>query len=183
MDWLVYLVEGLFLVLFLATLWTWYRQRDPVSRDLSLVFSALAVLFLAEAWELITGVPAGFLGAVGGALSAVGAVLLILQPVFTLHLVSLIRPIPRRLLIGGTVVLLAPIIPALLLRSALGAAGPMTFILVGAFVVLEAIAAIYLLLEAIRRDGPVSYPHPKKCREQRPLFSRSWPASGTSLPS
>jgi signal transduction histidine kinase/DNA-binding response OmpR family regulator len=152
MDWLVYLVEGLFLFLFLATLWTWYKQRDLVSRDLALVFSALAVLFVAEAWELITGVPAGLL-------SAIGALLLILQPVFALHLVSLIRPVPRRLLFGGTIALLAPVVPALLLRGTPGASGLMTvatFVLIAAFVVLEAIAAVYLLLEAIRREGPVS---------------------------
>ncbi len=152
MDWLVLLVEGLFLVLFLATLWTWYRQRDAVSRDLVLVFSALALLFVAEVWELVSGLP-------GGLVSTAGAVLLILQPAFTLHLVSLIRPVPRRLLVVGTIALLAPMLPALLLPdppAALGLKPAVTFIVVAIFVVLEAMAAIYLSLEAIRREGPVA---------------------------
>lgn len=152
MDWLVYLVEGLFLVLFLATLWRYIKQRDPVSRDLALVFSALAVLFVAEAWELITGTPASLV-------SAIGAVLLLLQPVFTLHLVSLVRPVPNGLIRGAAILLIALMVPALALPAppaALGLKPIATVIAVGAFIAFEAAAAIYLLLEAVRREGPVA---------------------------
>lgn len=152
MDWLVYLVEGLFLVLFLATVWRFYLQRDPVSRDLALIFSALAVLFVAEAWELITGRPASIA-------SATGAVLLLLQPVFTLHLVSLVRPVPNGLIRGAAIVLVVLMLPALALPAPPAAYGLKTIatvVAVGAFIAFEAAAAIYLLAEAVRRKGPVA---------------------------
>ena len=151
MDWLVAVVEGLFLVLFLATLASYLRQRDPVSRDLALTFSALAVLFVGETWEQATGGSSPILSAVGG-------ILLLLQPAFTLHLVSLVRPVPRRLVTASVVVLLALALPALLLPAPPAAFGlkPMALVAaVGAFVAVEVTAAIYLLLEAVRREGPV----------------------------
>jgi signal transduction histidine kinase/DNA-binding response OmpR family regulator len=152
MDWLVAVVEGLFLVLFLATLWRYLHDRDPVSRDLALIFSALAVLFVGEAWEQATG-------ASSPVLSAVGGMLLLLQPVFTLHLVSLVRPVPRQLVWASAIVLVALAIPALLLPAppaAFGLKPTATIAAVAVFIVVQAVAAVYLLLEAIRREGPVS---------------------------
>jgi signal transduction histidine kinase/CheY-like chemotaxis protein len=153
MDWLVLIVEGLFLILFLATLLRYLRDRDAVSRDLALIFSALAVGFVDEAWEQATGAPFAVL-------SAVGAVLLLAQPVFTLHLVSLVRPVPRALVWSSAVLLFGGVVPVFLLpadpEGALGPRTLATILVVGVFVVVEAIAAVYLLLEAIRRRGPVA---------------------------
>jgi signal transduction histidine kinase/CheY-like chemotaxis protein len=153
MDQLVLLVEGLFLVLFLATLLRYLRDRDLVSRDLALIFSALAVAFVAEAWEQATGSELGVL-------SAIGSVLLLAQPIFTLHLVSLVRPVPRPILWGSAVLLLGGLVPVFLLpadpEGTLGPRSIAAIVVVGVFVVVEAAAAIYLLLEAIRRRGPVA---------------------------
>ncbi len=152
MDWLVWLVEGLFLILFVATLRRYITLRDPVSRDLALVFSALAVLFVAEAWELTTGERAGLV-------STIGAVLLLLQPVFTLHLVSLVRPVPNGLIRGAAIILIALMVPALALPAppaTFGLKTVATVVAVAAFIAFEAAAAIYLLFEAIRREGPVA---------------------------
>src|SRR5512143_513225 len=88
MQALVYVAEGLFLVLFLATLREFVRRRDPVSRDLALVFSPLALIFFAEAWTAAAGTMPVIVGLV-----LVG--LLLLQPFFLLHLVSLVRVVPR----------------------------------------------------------------------------------------
>ena len=143
---LVYLVEALFLVLFLATLRRFVLQRDPVSRDLALVFSPLAGLFVVELWEQVVGPlpdPVGL----------VWAALLLLQPVVTLHLVSLVRPVPRGALWLALAAMTVTGVPALLIDE------PDQLILlaaVGFFVAIEAAAAIYLLLEAIRREGPVA---------------------------
>jgi len=153
MDQLVLVVEGLFLILFLATLLRYVRDRDPVSRDLALIFSALGVGFVAQAIEQATGTEVGVL-------TAITAVLLIGQPVFTLHLVSLVRPVPRALLWGSAALLGAATVLVVLLPAVPeGTIGPRTlagFVLVGIFVIAEATAAAYLLLEAIRRDGPVA---------------------------
>ena len=153
MDSFILVVEGLFLVLFLATLFRYLRQRDPVSRDLALIFSALAVLFVSEAVEQATGSPLTVL-------SAIGAGLLIAQPVFTLHLVSLVRSVPRAFVWGSAALLVGATIPLFLLPAVPeGTIGPRTvagFVLVAIFVIVEATAAAYLLLEAIRREGPVA---------------------------
>jgi signal transduction histidine kinase/CheY-like chemotaxis protein len=143
---LVFLVEGLFLVLFLATLRRFVLQRDPVSRDLALVFSPLAGLFVVELWG-------EFVGTVPDEVRLVWGGLLLLQPVFTLHLVSLVRSVPQRALWLGLAATAVTGLPALLIED------PTQVILLGAvgsFVAIEASAAVYLLLEAIRRDGPVA---------------------------
>jgi signal transduction histidine kinase/CheY-like chemotaxis protein len=143
---LVYLVEGLFLVLFLATLRRFMARRDPVSRDLALIFSPLSGLFVVELWG-------DFVGAVPDTVNLLWGSLLLLQPVFTLHLVSLVRPVPQRVLwlsLGATI---ATGLPALAIED------PSQVILLGAvasFVAIETAAAAYLLLEAIRRHGPVA---------------------------
>ena len=54
----IYIVEGLYLLLFLATVWRYLRQRDPITRDLALIFSPLAIAFVAELWERAAGAPA-----------------------------------------------------------------------------------------------------------------------------
>ena len=153
MDWPIYLVEGLFLVLFLATLWRYLRQRDPVTRDLALIFSGLAVGFVAEAWEQATGERSMLLAGAFG-------VLLLAQPVFALHLVSLVRPVRRTLVWGSAAVLIAATVPMVLLPAdPEGSLGPRSIsgiVLILMFVVIEATAAIYLLLEAVRRQGPVA---------------------------
>src|SRR5512146_1677739 len=154
MQAVVYVAEGLFLILFLATLREFLRRRDPVSRDLALVFSPLALIFAAEAWSALAGsipVPLG--------LVLVG--LLLLQPFFLLHLVSLVRVVPRPALWLGLILAVASV-PAILLTQRLGVstssgsstspASPVTIVVVGAFVAIEAGAAVYLLLEALRRD-------------------------------
>lgn len=158
MQALVYVAEGLFLVLFLATLREFVRRRDPVSRDLALVFSPLALIFLAEAWTAVAGTLP-----VVAALVLVG--LLLLQPYFLLHLVSLVRVVPRQAL-WLALVLAAVSVPALVLTQSLTGSSssgsstsppsPVSLVVVAAFVALEAAAAVYLLLEGIRRQGPVA---------------------------
>jgi hypothetical protein len=140
---LVYLVEGLFLVLFLATLRRFVLRRDRVSRDLALVFSALAGLFVVELWEQ-------FVGTVPAAVNLFWAGLLLLQPVVTLHLVSLVRPVPQRALWLSLAATIATALPVLVVPNP---GGVVVLLAVGAFVAIEAAAAIYLILEAIRREG------------------------------
>lgn len=141
---LVYLVEIIFVVLFLATLAEYIQRRDPVSRDVTVSFSALAVLFVTSLWRDLGGGGLAVVTSVAGAL-------FILQPVFTLHLVSLIRHVPKRLFWAGTVLLAGTGIPLI----TLGVRNPvLTAIVLVTFVGMEAAAAGYLLLEARYRSGP-----------------------------
>lgn len=146
MQLLVYVVEGLFLVLFLATLGEYLRHRNPISRDLALVFSSLAFLFVAQALEDVSGRDLAVAG-------RIGAVLLLLQPVFLLHLVSLVRPVPRLALWGSAVVLAGTSVIVLAIPDP---PQMLALALVTFFVITETLAAAYLLLEAIRRTGPLA---------------------------
>lgn len=141
---LLYLAEIIFFALFLATLAQYIRRRDPVSRDVMLAFSALAVLFVVSLWRDFGGGAPEIVRVIGGSL-------FILQPVFTLHLVSLIRPVPPRLMWAGAAVLVAAGIPVVALRVQ---APPATVLVAIAFIGMQAAAAGYLLLEARRRKGP-----------------------------
>jgi signal transduction histidine kinase/DNA-binding response OmpR family regulator len=141
---LLYLAEIIFFVLFVATLAEFLRRRDPVSRDVMLSFSALAVLFVVSLWQDLGGAAPDFVRAIGGGF-------FILQPVFVLHLVSLIRRVPAPLYWGGTILLAATGLPLVVLQIR----APILTVLVAiAFIGMQAAAAGYLLLEARRRTGP-----------------------------
>jgi len=143
MDPLRLTVELLFGIVFLAVARRYVRRRDAISRDLVLAFAGLGLTLVVEIWRAGVGPTPP---PIGIAL----AVLLLLQPLFVLHLVSLIRDVPRSLLVGATAVLLGSVAAALILRPA----PVFSLIAVGAFIGIEAIAAILLLLEARRRRGP-----------------------------
>jgi signal transduction histidine kinase/CheY-like chemotaxis protein len=144
-DLIARVVQAIFLVLFLATLVEYLRHRDPVRRDVMLAFSGLAVLFVFQVWrDLGGGVPVPA--------TIAGGALLLLQPVFTLHLASLVRSVPRPVVYGSaTLILLSVAAAATVARGPLASA-----IALGSFIGVEALAAAYLLLEARRRRGPAA---------------------------
>jgi signal transduction histidine kinase/CheY-like chemotaxis protein len=144
-DLIALVVEAMFLVLFIATLVEYVRRRDPVRRDVMLVFSGLAVLFVLQVWR-------GLTGTVPVAVSIPAGVLLLLQPVFALHLASLVRGVARPILIGAAALIIVSI-----LAAATVARGPVaTVVALGSFIGVEALAATYLLVEARRRRGPAA---------------------------
>src|SRR6266550_1084867 len=87
----------LFILLFAATMIEYVRRRDPISRDVTLTFSGLALISVMSLLKDWIGTPAPLVFVALG--------LFLLQPVFTLHLVSQIRPVPGRLLWGGAALL------------------------------------------------------------------------------
>jgi signal transduction histidine kinase/CheY-like chemotaxis protein len=137
-------VELIFAIVFAWSLATWVRRRDPISREVTLVFSALGSLFLLAIVKQVAG-------AIPEPVSRVFVVLLLLHPVFLLRLVSLIRPLPGRLLAVAYGVFGVTLLPYL----ALGPALPRPVLLgaAAAFVVTEALAALYLGLTARSRVG------------------------------
>jgi signal transduction histidine kinase/DNA-binding response OmpR family regulator len=139
-----YIVEGLLALVFLSALTGYVRRRDPVSRGVALTFSPFVAILLASVWRQLGGPPPAVISVASG-------VLLLLQPVFALHLVSLIRPVPRRVQVGAFALIAVTIAPAIVIRpipAVLGAA-PLL-----AFVGVEVLAAGHLLIESRRRTGP-----------------------------
>ncbi|HET7030784.1 MAG TPA: response regulator [Candidatus Limnocylindrales bacterium] len=135
--------ELLFALVFVATLWRYVRHRDPVSRDVALAFSALGLFSLVEGTRIAFGATPDWLRLLVG-------VLLVFQPLLILHLVSLLRPVPRVVLAGSAIALIGTIGAALITRGS-----PFAGVAVAvAFVAIEALAAALLLAEARRRRGP-----------------------------
>lgn len=143
MDPLRLTVELLFGLVFLFVVRRYARSRDALSRDLVVAFAGLGLLLVVEVWRGVTGSTPPVVGIVVG-------VLLLLQPVVVLHLVSLIRDVPRWLLWGAVALLLGSVAAAIVVRSVPAFA----LVAVGTFIAIEAIAAGLLLVEARRRRGP-----------------------------
>ncbi len=136
-------VEALFAIVFVGSLIDFARRRDPVSRDVALAFSPFASLLVLTVWRAVAGAPPTPIAAVLG-------LLFFGQPLFVLHLVSLIRPVPRRILVGAVAFLAGSVVAAFLLRTTpLAAIAPLA-----AFTGIELLAAGYLVIEARRRRGP-----------------------------
>jgi len=137
-------IELLFALLFVATLASYLRRRDALSRDVMLIFASLAGLFL------VAGI--GALGArlpdpvIGGSFA-----LLLAQPLFTLRLAARLRPVPAPVRVSATLLWVATGLPMIFvpLRQVplLALAGITVFILT------HVVAAGYLGREARRRVG------------------------------
>jgi signal transduction histidine kinase/CheY-like chemotaxis protein len=139
------LVEAIFTVVFVGALADYGRRRDPVSRDVALTFSPFVALLLLTVWRPAFGTPPV-------AVSLISLALFFAQPLFALHLVSLIRPVPRRIIVGSAAVLLASLVFSLAIRP--GGIAAMTPL--AAFALIELLTAGYLVAEARRRRGPGS---------------------------
>jgi signal transduction histidine kinase/DNA-binding response OmpR family regulator len=83
---------------------------------------------------------------------AVTLLFLVLQPLFTLHLVSLVRRVPQAVLVGSTVVMLGLGVPTVLFPQSMPR--ELAFGAILAFVAIDVVAAGYLLGDARRRRGP-----------------------------
>ena len=139
------LVEAIFTAVFVGALADYARRRDPVSRDVALTFSPFVALLVVTVWSAALGPPPL-------AVSLIFLALFFAQPLFALHLVSLIRPVPRRILAGSAALLLASLVFVMALRP--GGIAAMTPL--AAFSLIELLTAGYLVAEARRRRGPGS---------------------------
>ncbi|MGH3383084.1 MAG: sensor histidine kinase [Nocardioidaceae bacterium] len=141
---LVLAIELLFLLLFVHALTLFLRRRDPLAGDVTLVFSAMAGLFILT-----------LLGAVldetPRVLRAAAIALLLAQPLLTLRLISHVRDIPRAVLAVAALLFVISTVP-LLLREPDGPRWPVWFA-VGAFALVEGVVAGYFLGESRARTG------------------------------
>jgi signal transduction histidine kinase/DNA-binding response OmpR family regulator len=138
------LVEGLFGVVFVGSLLSYVRRRDPVSRDIALTFSPFVGLLVLTFWRSAFGPPPAVLSVILG-------VLFFAQPIFALHLVSLIRPVPRRVLVGAAVVLAASLVPVVVMRPI---APFLALLPLAVFTGIQLLTAAYLAAAARGRRGP-----------------------------
>jgi len=150
---LTLLIELPFVAVFVGALVTFIRKRDPLALDISLVFSALTLIFATQIVTAMGGEPPT-------ALSALGILLLLAQPVFTLKLVSDVRVIPRTVLPVASLAFVItglPLAIAVLGGSAAQLPVALTLLAIGVFVANEGLAAGYLWLEARRRVGSARF--------------------------
>ena len=111
---------------------------------LTLVFSGLTLAFVLELDRRVFGLTVP-------ALALVSAILILSQPVFTLRVVGVVRALPRWLVPGSAVALVAATVASLALRGPFGASSFLILIVV--FGVVEGWAALYFVAEARRRRG------------------------------
>ena len=120
------------------------RTRDPLARDVTLVFVPLALLFdLVIAQALVGRAPV--------IIQLAAVVLLFAQPLFALRLAADVRAVPRWILPAATVAIVVGMAALFVLGSATRPLG--AGLAVVAFVGVESLAAGYLTREAGRRTG------------------------------
>ena len=134
-------VQVLFGLLFIWAAWVAVHRREVLARDVALVLAPIAlILTIGPLGDAVGGLPSW--------VSPATTVFLLAQPLFSLQLVADIRGLPARLLpvaTGAVVVAAVAIVLSNAIAVALGA--------IGVFVVLELVAAGYLVIEARRRSG------------------------------
>ncbi|MEV6596682.1 response regulator [Actinoplanes sp. NPDC051346] len=142
--WLTLVVEALFTAVFVRVLAGYLRRRDPLQRDVVLMFSALAVLFLLAVLRQVAGEPPRLV-------TVAASVLLLGQPFLTLQVVRRVGPVP------GAVYW--PALTGWLISGALLALGGEVLgrwsllAVVAVFVVTEIAAAWFLTRLALARAG------------------------------
>jgi signal transduction histidine kinase/CheY-like chemotaxis protein len=137
-------IEVLFGLVFAGALITWLRRHDPLSRDVTLVFSGLAVLFALDVLGRVFGPMPKWL-------SLVAVLLLLAQPALTLQLLANAGLVRRLLVVIAFAAMLVTIVPLLLLPQP-----PPVLLIVaalGVFFLTEGTAAVIIAREAWHRRG------------------------------
>ncbi len=141
---LTLVIELLFALVFVRALVAYVRHRDSLSRDVTLVFAPLALIFVLDLVRRAIG-PAP------PAVSTLTGLLILAQPYLTLRLVAQIRLVPPAVLVGALAVYLLSVVPLVVWPRPVPP--PVTLFAIAVFVVTEAVAAAYLAIETRRRTG------------------------------
>ncbi|MEU8234117.1 PAS domain S-box protein [Actinoplanes sp. NPDC048967] len=137
-------VTAVFVLIFLRAAVGYARRRDPLLRDVMLIFASVGMLFVLGVLTLIMGEPPR------AAVALITAVLLG-QPLCTLRLVSRMRPVPAWVMGGACAAWLASAVPVLLVPPPLPERVVWPTVLL--FFVVEAVAGVLLAADARRRGG------------------------------
>ena len=139
-----FVVEALFAVVFARVLVTYLSRRDPLHRDVALMFTAVAVLFLVAVARQV-------FGAAPPLVNEMASILLLGQPFLSVRLVRRVGGVPGWVFWSA---LAGWFVSAVLLVAASGNADPgMVLAMVGLFVVTELAAAAFLWRLARERRG------------------------------
>src|SRR2546430_7525175 len=139
-----WLIEATFVLVFLRTLVAYLARRDLLQRDVTLVFSAMAVLFvIALVRKFVPSAPVLF--------DTLASALLLAQPFLTLRLVGRLRRVPRWLMVGAFIGW--AVSSGLLVPYGGKLPPPGVLFLVAVFVVTELVASRYFVAEGARRSG------------------------------
>ncbi|GID29771.1 PAS domain-containing hybrid sensor histidine kinase/response regulator [Paractinoplanes brasiliensis] len=139
------LVTLLFAFILAWVSWRYLRRRDPLLRDVMWMFASVAMLF-------VIGVAGLFVGAPPRTVMILAVGLLLAKPVFTLRLVSRLRPLRSWCLpAAGTVWALSAL--PVMASAARPIPRPAVWPAVIVFFAVEAVAAWLLAAEAHRRGG------------------------------
>src|SRR5690349_22125650 len=141
---LTLIAEILFAVIFLRTLVNYLRTRDPLQRDVALVFLPVMTVFINSVYRQFASHPSP----IG---SAIVTTLLLAQPYLTLRLTARLRPVPRRLSMVILVTSMATAAPLAFAPRPLPVG--LILVIVTAFVLGETIAGTYLVLGSRGRTG------------------------------
>ncbi|WP_433791736.1 response regulator [Actinoplanes sp. CA-252034] len=136
--------EATFAVLFLRALLGFARRRDPLRRDVTLIFAPFVVVLCIDMARLTNGTLPRWL-------SAIGAAAVLAQPYLTLRLASRLRTVPRALTAAALAGYVAVLIPVAVLPLPLPQAARALSVLY--FLAVELIAAVLLFGEARTRTG------------------------------
>ena len=139
------LVEALFAVVFARALVAYVRGRDPLQRDVMLIFGSVAVLFVLDLIRRLGGEPSRLVG-------DAASVLLLAQPMLTLRLVARVRRVPAWIRWSAVTGWLVSALIVVFLDGA--APSPAAVLLIVAvFGVVEIVAAGFFVREAACRTG------------------------------
>ncbi len=132
------------MLVFIRALAAYLTRRDPLQRDVTLVFTAMAVLF-------VTALVRRFIPATPAIFDTLASAVVLAQPYLTLRLAARLRRVPPWLMalaLAGWAASAALLVP-------FGARLPPWAVLavVGAFVATELVASGYFLAEGARRAG------------------------------
>jgi signal transduction histidine kinase/CheY-like chemotaxis protein len=147
-DPLTLALEIVFALVFARALVEFIRRPDPLARDVVLVFSAMASIFVLEIIRRTIGPPPGFV-------SSASILLLLGQPFLTLRVVAHLRAVPGWWLAVAFVAFLVTSLPLVVLGQQ--APRAVTLAAVAVFVVTELVAGGLLVLEAVRRAGSARF--------------------------
>jgi PAS domain S-box-containing protein len=137
-------ITGLYLVIFIWVTAGYLRRRDPLLRDVMLIFAVIAVLFMLGVLRLIIGAPPRMV-------AGLSSTVLLAQPILTWRLIGHLRRIPVWVLPASVLGWLITAAPVLLLPRPLPPAA--RWPAVGWFFVADLAAGWLLGLEARHRGG------------------------------
>jgi PAS domain S-box-containing protein len=137
-------ITALYLLIFLRVTGSWIRHRDPLLRDAMLVFASMTMWFVLMVITLVDRTPPGVV-------TSVLVLLVFGQPFLILRLVSRLRRVPRWGVAAAFALWCGTGVPIMLLPQPLRP--PLSLLVAGLFLAVEAAAAVLLGSEACRRAG------------------------------